>query len=52
MRKTVASGLRKVIPLLYSAQVRPHLECCVYFWTPQSRIKLLKKDMELLEWVQ
>ncbi|GAB0206041.1 mitochondrial enolase superfamily member 1 [Grus japonensis] len=47
IKSSMTSRSREVIPPLYSALVRPHLQCCVQLWGPQYR-----RDMELWERVQ
>lgn len=45
--ESTVNRLGDVILPSYFALVRPHLEYCVHFWTPQ-----YKKDMDLLDRVQ
>jgi len=47
IRQTIASGSRQVTPPLYSALVRPHVECWAQLWALQ-----YKREIDILERVQ
>ena len=47
IKRSVASRLRKGILPLYSALMRPPLQCCVQLWGHQHQ-----KDMDLLQQIQ
>lgn len=47
IKRRVASTSTEMIPTLYAAFLRPHLEFCIQVWGPQSR-----RDMGLLKRVQ
>lgn len=53
IKHSIASWSRKVTVLLYTALVRPHLECCVQLWTSQRKNTPFPLEWELhQEWVR
>ena len=47
IKRSVTSRSREVILPLYSALMRPHLDCCILFWSPQH-----KNDIAVLEQIR